>query len=83
MLLCFCALAADFILKLVFFQLLPAVHGVRVGVCCCTQLGTSAADLNLRLVSVWLQLLSRSSFFEDISWKHVVNYVLKTIKTDF
>ena len=30
MLVGFCALAADLILKLVFFKLLPAVHGVRV-----------------------------------------------------
>ena len=60
----FCTLATDLIFKLVFFQLLPSVHGVRVGVCCCTKFGTLAADLILRLVSIWLQLLFRSfSFF--------------------
>ena len=65
----FCTLATDLIFKLVFFQLLPSVHGVRVGVCCCTKFGTLAADLILRLVSIWLQLLFRSFsfFFEDIS----------------
>ena len=64
----FCTLATDLIFKLVFFQLLPSVHGVRVGVCCCTKFGTLAADLILRLVSIWPQLLFRSfSFFKDIS----------------
>ena len=64
----FCTLATDLIFKLVFFQLLPSVHGVRVGVCCCTKFGTLAADLILRLVSIWLQLLFRSFFFfKDIS----------------
>jgi hypothetical protein len=65
-LLCFCTLAIDLIFKLVFFQLLPPVHGVRVGVCYRTYLGTLAANLNLRLASIWIQLLSRSFFF----WKH-------------
>ena len=81
MLLCFCTLAADLIFKVVFFQLLSAVHGVRVGACCCTLLGTLAANLSLRLVSIWLQLLSRS-FFEYISWIQLANYVLKTFHTD-
>ena len=65
----FCTLATDLIFKLVFFQLLPSVHGVRVGVCCCTKFGTLAADLILRLVSIWLQLLFRSFFF---FWRHFI-----------